>query len=70
MLKILSIHQKFKGRKWLRLLNVTRQQIKKSHAQIFKTSFPKVKLRFGQVQIGSSASFIAMYIVVSNKIVT
>ena len=44
--------------------------MKKSHAQIFKTLFPKANLQFGQVQIGSSASFIAMYIVVSNKIVT
>ena len=70
MLKIVSIHQKFKGRKWLRVLNLTRQQIKKSHARIFKTLFPKAKLRFGQVQIGSSASFIAMYVVVFNKIDT
>ena len=54
MLEIVIIHQKFEGRKWLRLLNVPRQQMKKSHAQIFKTLFPKAKLRFGQVQIGSS----------------
>ena len=70
MLKNVTIHQKFEERKWLRVLNVPRQQIKKGHARIFKTSFPKAKLRFEQVQIGSSASVIAMYIVFSNKIVT
>ena len=69
MFKIVSIHQKFKGRKWLHLLNVPRQQIKKGHARKFKTSFPKANLRFGQVQIGSSASVIAIYTVFSNKIV-
>lgn len=41
MLKIVSIHQKFKGRKRLRVLSITKQQIKKGCAQIFKSSFPK-----------------------------
>ena len=41
MLKIVTIHQKFEERKGLRVLNVPRQQIKKGHARIFKTSFPK-----------------------------